>query len=86
MRSVPPRGSGWVLGAAACVWAKRTHLLPHGGTDLMGPRLECVLRRPTAIPTSRGTDLMGPLVALRLRDQDSGLVASRELLIAVHLP
>jgi len=44
MRSVPPRGSGWVsiavIQVAACVVDAATHPLPRGGTDLMGPWLE----------------------------------------------
>ncbi|MEP6719493.1 MAG: hypothetical protein ABJB21_10130, partial [bacterium] len=42
MRSVPPRGSGWVLDSAEdlgltvkSLWAPGTHALPRGGTDLM---------------------------------------------------
>src|SRR5207253_1270187 len=47
MRSVPPRGSGWVFGvqpvnpqvhgAPHVSLRSETHPLPHGGTDLVGP-------------------------------------------------
>jgi hypothetical protein len=36
MKSVPPRGSGWVSNDDFNV---TTHPLPRGGTDLMGPHL-----------------------------------------------
>jgi hypothetical protein len=52
MRSVPPRGSGWVLAAVtpqgfsqhfadrvSCIFRVQTQPLPRGGTDFMGPRL-----------------------------------------------
>ena len=52
MRSVPPRGSVWVLfaitprgffqhfaGSVSCIFRFQTHPLPRGGTDFMGPRL-----------------------------------------------
>jgi hypothetical protein len=51
MRSVPPRGSGWVLVPSGEFTAlmrgfhpvprseSKTHPLPRGGTDLMPPRL-----------------------------------------------
>ncbi len=40
MRSVPPRGSGWVMVVALELPGSliRTHPLPRGGTDFMGPR------------------------------------------------
>jgi len=41
MRSVPPRGSGWVLATHLSSRVEallRTHPLPRGGTDLMSPR------------------------------------------------
>jgi secondary thiamine-phosphate synthase enzyme len=41
MRSVPPRGSGWVLEGNCALMDRyhngRTHPLPRGGTDLMRP-------------------------------------------------
>ena len=40
MRSVPPRGSGWVSdqhGTRRSLDANITHPLPRGGTDLMEP-------------------------------------------------
>src|SRR5687768_11773996 len=47
MWSVPPRVSGWVLNRieADLALAQRTHPLPRGGTDLMGPLV--VLRAST---------------------------------------
>ncbi len=38
MRSVPPRGSGWVVRERG--FYTRTHPLPRGGTDLMTLALE----------------------------------------------
>ncbi len=48
MRSVPPRGSGWVLDsvlgtaeihdAVKSLKARGTHPLPRGGTDFMSPQ------------------------------------------------
>ncbi len=34
MRSVPPRGSGWVFDGDALPCVAATHPLPRGGTDL----------------------------------------------------
>jgi hypothetical protein len=35
MRSVPPRGSGWVFGFSIDSGNRQTHPLPRGGTDLI---------------------------------------------------
>jgi lipopolysaccharide/colanic/teichoic acid biosynthesis glycosyltransferase len=40
MRSVPPRGSGWVVEAGSLKIVSSTRPLPRGGTDLMTPRQE----------------------------------------------
>src|SRR5688572_14626367 len=48
MRSVPPRGSGWVLTGLRSIEHEciRPHPLPRGGTDHMGPHLS-LCKRPT---------------------------------------
>ena len=42
MKSVPPRGNGWILPVIAHVAVlilRRTRALPRGGTDFVGRRL-----------------------------------------------
>jgi hypothetical protein len=55
MRSVPPRGSGWVrrIYSISLGSFPRTHPLPRGGTDLMGPII--ALRARSQIGISRIT-------------------------------
>src|ERR1051325_3371758 len=53
MRSVPPRGSGWVMIVTRACHQRLTHPLPRGGTDLMTRE-----RQPSHPLPRGGTDLM----------------------------
>src|ERR1043165_5829513 len=53
MRSVPPRGSGWVMIVTRACRQRLTHPLPRGGTDLMTRA-----RQPSPPLPRGGTDLM----------------------------
>ena len=63
MRSVPPRGSGWVMGTHHSIRMKvaaRTHPLPRGGTDLMTrSQLNC--------SRNRGRELKSIPIGIRVK-------------------
>jgi len=62
----------------------RTHLLPHGGTDLIGPSHECLLRHPPAwwVLTSSG-----PFVPFdRVQDGVSSGVPQENFLVSRQQP